>query len=144
MSGDLTDLPALPAGKEWRLRKDFRGWHLSAVAGYTRRDWHRLGRRVTRVYEVAYREIPMPYRPESVAPAILAAANAIAGAVTDRRLGTSLLPAMTQLRPISARVAVAVAEAAAAEGLADRPLTNPIQQVYEAMWQPVYPDVEVV
>ena len=75
---------------------------------------------------------------------IAAAANAIAGAVTDRRLGTSLLPAMTQLRPISARVAVAVAEAAAAEGLADRPLTNPIQQVYEAMWQPVYPDVEVV
>jgi malate dehydrogenase (oxaloacetate-decarboxylating) len=51
---------------------------------------------------------------------------------------------MTQLRSISARVAVAVAEQARREGLAQRHLDNPIQQVYDAMWQPVYPEVEVI
>lgn len=75
---------------------------------------------------------------------IAAAAKAIASAVTDRRRGASLLPAMTQLRSISARVAVAVAEAAAAEGLAGRQLDNPIQEVYDAMWQPNYPEIEVI
>jgi malate dehydrogenase (oxaloacetate-decarboxylating) len=75
---------------------------------------------------------------------IAAAAEAIASAVTDRRPGASLLPAMTQLRAISARVAVAVAETAEAEGLAGAPLTDPIQQVYDAMWQPDYPEIEVV
>lgn len=75
---------------------------------------------------------------------IAAASKAIATAVTDRRQGSSLLPAMNQLRAISARVAVAVAEAAASEGLARRHLENPIQDVYDAMWQPRYPDIEVV
>jgi len=73
-----------------------------------------------------------------------AAAQAVASAVTDRSPGASLLPAMTQLRSISARVAVAVAEQARREGLAQRHLDNPIQQVYDAMWQPVYPEVEVI
>ena len=31
-----------------------------------------------------------------------------------------------------------------AEGLAGRALDNPVQQVYEAMWQPRYPEIEVV
>ena len=31
-----------------------------------------------------------------------------------------------------------------AEGLAGRALENPVQQVYEAMWQPRYPEIEVV
>lgn len=75
---------------------------------------------------------------------IAAAAKAVASAVTDRRRGASLLPDMTQLRAISARVAVAVADVAAEEGLAERHLDNAIQQVYEAMWQPSYPEVEVV
>lgn len=75
---------------------------------------------------------------------IAAAAGAIASAATDRKPGASLLPAMTQLRAISARVAVAVAEQAAAEGLAANPLTDPIQQVYDAMWQPEYPEVVVI
>ncbi len=75
---------------------------------------------------------------------IAAAATAVANAVTDRRLGASLLPAMTQLRAISARVAVAVAEVAEAEGLAGRHLENPIQEVYDAMWQPSYPETEAV
>lgn len=75
---------------------------------------------------------------------IAAAAAAIASAVSDRSMGASLLPPMTQLRAISARVAVAVAEQAAAEGLATTPLTDPIQQVYDEMWQPDYPEIEVV
>ncbi len=75
---------------------------------------------------------------------IAAAANAVASAVTDRRRGASLLPAMTQLRSISARVAVAVAEAAMAEGLAGRQLANPIQDFYDAMWLPNYPQIEVI
>ena len=75
---------------------------------------------------------------------IAAAASAVAATAADRRLGASLLPAMTQLRAISARVAVAVAQTAIAEGLAGRELVNPIQEVYEAMWQPSYPQVEVI
>jgi len=75
---------------------------------------------------------------------IAAAAAAVASAVTDRRPGASLLPTMTQLRSISARVAVAVAEVAEKEGLAGRELTTPIQEVYDNMWQPVYPEVEVI
>lgn len=75
---------------------------------------------------------------------IAAAAQAIASAVTDFGEGTSLLPAMTQLRSISAQVAVAVVRQAQREGLAQRELENPIQQVYDAMWQPEYPEIEVV
>lgn len=75
---------------------------------------------------------------------VAAGAAALASVVTDRRRGASLLPRMSQLRAISARVALAVAESAQAEGLAGRTLTNPVQQVYEAMWQPRYPDIEVV
>ena len=37
---------------------------------------------------------------------------------------------------------LAVAQAAADEGLAQAPLDNPIQQVHEAMWRPDYPRVE--
>jgi malate dehydrogenase (oxaloacetate-decarboxylating) len=44
---------------------------------------------------------------------------------------------------VSAAVAIAVARAAAAEGLAQAELTNPIQQVHDAMWRPEYPRVEV-
>ena len=75
---------------------------------------------------------------------VAAAAAAVSSAVTDRRRGASLLPRMSQLRAISARVALAVAETAEAEGLAGRALDNPVQQVYEAMWQPRYPEIEVV
>ena len=44
----------------------------------------------------------------------------------------------------SAAVAIAVAKAADAEGLAGVELTNPIHQVYDAMWQPEYPRIELV
>jgi malate dehydrogenase (oxaloacetate-decarboxylating) len=52
-----------------------------------------------------------------------------------------LLPPMTDLRAISAAVAIAVAAAAAKEGLARAALDDPIQQVHDAMWRPVYPGV---
>ncbi|HSN42634.1 MAG TPA: NAD-dependent malic enzyme [Propionibacteriaceae bacterium] len=75
---------------------------------------------------------------------IAAAARAVAAVVSDKSPGASLLPPISQLRSVSTRVAIAVADAAAAEGVAGRPLTNPVQQVYEQMWQPRYPRVEVV
>ena len=50
---------------------------------------------------------------------------------------------MSDLRPVSAAVAIAVAEAAAAEGLAQVPLDNPIRQIHQAMWRPDYPRIEI-
>jgi malate dehydrogenase (oxaloacetate-decarboxylating) len=75
---------------------------------------------------------------------IAAAADAVAAMSNASRPGASLLPEMTALRTASAAVAVAVAKAAADEGLARVELTNPIQQVYDAMWQPEYPRIEIV
>ena len=49
---------------------------------------------------------------------------------------------MTDLRPVSAAVAIAVAATAADEGLAQAELHDPIQQVHDAMWRPEYPRVE--
>ena len=49
-----------------------------------------------------------------------AAASAVSSLVTVRQPGASLLPHIDDLRSVSATVAVAVAEAAAAEGLAAR------------------------
>ena len=58
--------------------------------------------------------------------------------------GAALLPPVDDLRPVSAAVAIAVARAAAAEGLAEVELSDPVQQVHEAMWRPEYPHVEAV
>ena len=70
---------------------------------------------------------------------IAAAADAVAGLSDATRPGAPLLPPMTDLRTVSAAVAIAVAEAAAAEGLAQVPLDNPIQQIHQAMWRPGVP-----
>jgi malate dehydrogenase (oxaloacetate-decarboxylating) len=67
-----------------------------------------------------------------------AAASAVSSMVTVRQPGASLLPHIDDLRSASATVAVAVAEAAAAEGLARVPLDDIVQQVQDAMWQPEY------
>ncbi len=75
---------------------------------------------------------------------VAAAADALAGLVNAYRPGASLLPTMSDLRMVSATVAVAVARAAAAEGLARTTLDDPIQQVYARMWQPAYPDIEAI
>jgi malate dehydrogenase (oxaloacetate-decarboxylating) len=84
-------------------------------------------------------------RARRVSDAMLAAAaDAVAGLSDASRAGAALLPPVDNLREVSATVAVAVARAAAADGLAEVALDDPIQQVHEAMWQPEYPRVEAV
>jgi malate dehydrogenase (oxaloacetate-decarboxylating) len=67
-----------------------------------------------------------------------AAASAVSSLVTVRQPGASLLPHIDDLRSASATVAVAVAEAAVAEGIARVRLDDIVQQVQDAMWQPEY------
>ncbi len=67
-----------------------------------------------------------------------AAANAVSSLVTVRQPGASLLPHIDDLRSVSSTVAVAVAEAANAEGLARVKFDDIVQQVQDAMWQPEY------
>ncbi len=73
----------------------------------------------------------------------MAAAKAVAGLVDAHLPGASLLPQVENLRVVSATVAVEVARAAAAEGLARAQLTDVVQQVQDTMWQPVYPHLLV-
>jgi malate dehydrogenase (oxaloacetate-decarboxylating) len=75
---------------------------------------------------------------------LAAAADAVAGLSDAATAGASLLPPVDDLRPVSARVAIAVAEAAAAEGLAQVELHDPVRQVHQAMWRPEYPRVEPI
>ncbi|MFJ9630123.1 NAD-dependent malic enzyme [Streptomyces sp. NPDC101175] len=70
---------------------------------------------------------------------LLAAAEAVAGQVDVSRPGAALLPPVENLRASSATVAIAVAEAAVADGVATRTHDNLVQAVQDAMWQPVYP-----
>jgi len=74
---------------------------------------------------------------------IAAAADAVAKLSNATLLGAPLLPPVRDLRPVSAAVAIGVAKAAAAEGLARVPLDDLIQQVHQAMWSPQYPRLEV-
>jgi malate dehydrogenase (oxaloacetate-decarboxylating) len=71
---------------------------------------------------------------------LLAAAEAVAAQVDVSAPGASLLPSVENLRASSATTAVAVAGAAAADGVATRKLDDPVQAVQDAMWQPVYAD----
>lgn len=75
---------------------------------------------------------------------IAASARAVAEATASHAQGAALLPGMNQLRAVSAKVALAVIAAAEADGVANVVLDQPIQAVYEHMWQPKYPKVEVV
>jgi malate dehydrogenase (oxaloacetate-decarboxylating) len=77
-------------------------------------------------------------------PMLAAAANAVAELSDPTKPGSALLPPVDDLRLVSAAVGIAVAKAAAAEGLADVELHDPVQQVHEAMWRPEYPRVEAV
>ena len=74
---------------------------------------------------------------------LLAAAQAVANQVDPTSPGSSLLPPVENLRASSATVAVAVARQAEADGVATASHDNLIQAVQDAMWQPVYPEVEV-
>ncbi len=68
-----------------------------------------------------------------------AAAHAVARLVDAGTPGAPLLPEMAALRDTSLAVAVAVAEAAAADGVAGRELAGDLRdRVAAAMWQPVY------
>jgi malate dehydrogenase (oxaloacetate-decarboxylating) len=73
---------------------------------------------------------------------IAAAADAVARMSDATRPGAALLPPMTDLRTVSASVAIAVATTAAEEGLAQVELHDLIQQVQDAMWRPEYPRIE--
>ncbi len=73
-----------------------------------------------------------------------AAAQAVAGLCDATSPGAALLPPVKSLRAVSAAVAVAVALAAQAEGLAETPLDHPVEQVHEAMWKPIYPEIELI
>jgi malate dehydrogenase (oxaloacetate-decarboxylating) len=67
-----------------------------------------------------------------------AAASAVSSLVAVRQPGASLLPHVDDLRSVSQTVAVAVAEAAVAEGLARTRFSDIVQQVQDAMWRPEY------
>lgn len=67
-----------------------------------------------------------------------AAASAVSSLVTVRQPGSSLLPHIDDLRSVSATVAVAVVEAALAEGVARTKFNDIVQEVQDAMWQPEY------
>jgi malate dehydrogenase (oxaloacetate-decarboxylating) len=83
-------------------------------------------------------------RAERVTPEMIyAAADALAGLMNEYRPGASLLPSMADLRLVAATVAKAVAETAQAQGLARRPMTNPINDIYQRMWKPEYPRLEI-
>src|SRR5215207_7025714 len=75
---------------------------------------------------------------------ITAAAEAVAGLSDATTRGASLLPPVTNLRMVSAAVAIAVARAAEKEGLAQVPLDDPVQKVHQAMWRPQYPAFEAI
>jgi malate dehydrogenase (oxaloacetate-decarboxylating) len=75
---------------------------------------------------------------------ITVAAEAVAALSDATTRGASLLPPVTNLRTVSAMVAIAVAQAAEKEGLAQAPLDNLVQQVHQAMWRPQYPSFEAI
>ena len=78
-------------------------------------------------------------RARRISPGMLAAAaNAVSSLVAVRQPGASVLPFVDDLRSVALTVAVAVTEAAAAEGLARVELGDSIQQLQDAMWQPEY------
>jgi malate dehydrogenase (oxaloacetate-decarboxylating) len=69
---------------------------------------------------------------------LLAAAEAVAGQVDVSAPGAALVPAVDNLRASSATTAVAVVNAAIADGVATSKPGNPVQAVQDAMWQPAY------
>jgi malate dehydrogenase (oxaloacetate-decarboxylating) len=72
------------------------------------------------------------------------AADALARLSDATAPGAAVLPPVTSLRAVSAAVAEAVARAARSEGLSDVPLDGLAERVRTAMWEPVYPKVELI
>ena len=75
---------------------------------------------------------------------LAAAANALSSLVAVRLPGASLLPHIDDLRSVTVTVAVAVAEAAVEEGLAEAELPDIVQQVEDAMWDPEYRRIQAI
>ena len=74
---------------------------------------------------------------------ITTAAEAVAGMVDTTKPGAGLLPDVKNLRVSSATIAVEVVKAAVEEGVVQTEITDVVQQVQDAMWQPVYgPPIE--
>jgi malate dehydrogenase (oxaloacetate-decarboxylating) len=71
-----------------------------------------------------------------------AAAEAVASQADVSARGASLLPPVEDLRASSATVAVAVANQAVKDGVAER-LDDPVEAVQEAMWHAVYPAIDL-
>ena len=74
---------------------------------------------------------------------IAAASHAVAGLARPDGPGKRLLPSINDLRTVSATVALAVCKQAAAEGVAEVVLDDPVQAVFEAMWQPDYTPIDL-
>lgn len=70
-----------------------------------------------------------------------AAAGLSTASQTTYERGATLLPGVTSLRPVATAVAIAVAQAAVDDGVAARPLTDPVGDIYARMWQPEYPEI---
>ena len=84
-------------------------------------------------------------RAQRITDAMIAAAAYAVAALTDPTgPGAALLPPVTDLRMVSAAVAIAVAQAAEEQGLAEQPLTDPVKQIHQAMWRPEYPAIEPI
>ena len=75
---------------------------------------------------------------------LAAAAAAVADMVEEGGPGAPIMPSMDRLRDVSVRVAVAVATAAVAEGLARTPPGDIEAQVRGAMWEPAYRPVRAI
>jgi malate dehydrogenase (oxaloacetate-decarboxylating) len=75
---------------------------------------------------------------------IAAAAHAVAAFADPTGPGAALLPPVTDLRTVSAAVAIAVSQAAEELDLAEQPLTDPVKQIHQAMWRPEYPQFEPI
>lgn len=73
-----------------------------------------------------------------------ACAKSIAGMVNVGQPGAPMLPKVEDLRTVSATVAVAVAEAAIKDGVAEEEPEDLIQAVQDAMWYPVYKPVQAI
>ncbi len=68
----------------------------------------------------------------------LAASQALAGAVDDDRLRQGgLFPPITEMRDVSIKVALAVIDAAVADGVAE-PLIDPVAAMNRIAWEPFY------
>ncbi|KAB7665537.1 NAD-dependent malic enzyme [Bacillus sp. B1-b2] len=73
-----------------------------------------------------------------------AAANAVAEMCDSNQIGSSLLPSIEKLHDVSIHVAVEVAKAALAEGIARANITDIPKAVVDAVWQPEYKEIKSV